>query len=229
MMLHESSCFKCVGICSACNQRMIKYGTTKSGNQRYYCKSCKKTKVCHYLYKAYNTCINQNIIILTKEGLGIRSTARVLSISTTTVLKRIITIANTIVQPIISKGKTYEVDEIRTFIKRKTKLIWIVYALEQMTKRVVSFNIGRRTNKTLKNVIISLELSNAKKIITDKLPNYKYLIPQEIHSTKFRGINHIERNNLSIRTHLKRLNRRTICFSKSMIVLNAVLRIYFWG
>jgi IS1 family transposase len=27
---------------------------------------------------------------------------------------------------------------------------------------------------------------------------------------------------------LKRLNRRTICFSRSLLVLSAVLRIYFW-
>ncbi|MBX9732877.1 MAG: IS1 family transposase [Chitinophagaceae bacterium] len=61
------------------------------------------------------------------------------------------------------------------------------------------------------------------------MKHYRYLIPKEIHSTKYRGINHIEQKNLSIRTHLKRLNRRTICFSRSLVVLNAVLRIYFWG
>lgn len=37
--------------------------------------------------------------------------------------------------------------------------------------------------KTLSKVITSLELSEAKKIITDKLKNYKYLIKKEIHST----------------------------------------------
>uniref|UniRef100_UPI0038B39A68 IS1 family transposase n=1 Tax=Flavobacterium soli TaxID=344881 RepID=UPI0038B39A68 len=43
------------------------------------------------------------------------------------------------------------------------------------------------------------------------------------------GTNHIERNNLTLRTHLKRLNRRAICFSKSLIVLVFVLKIYFWS
>ena len=116
-----------------------------------------------------------------------------------------------------------------TFIKRKDKLIWIAYALEQETKKVVSYNVGRRTNKTLSKVISCLELSEAKKIVTDKLKNYKYLIKKEVHSTKHKGINHIERKNLSIRTHLKRLNRRTICFSRSLIILKAVLKIYFWS
>ena len=117
----------------------------------------------------------------------------------------------------------------RTFIKKKNRLVWIVYALEKQTKKVICFHVGRRTNKTLKKVITSLELSEAQKIITDKLKNYKYLISEQIHSTKFRVINHIERKNLTLRTHLKRLNRKTICFSKSLVILDSILRIYFWG
>lgn len=115
----------------------------------------------------------------------------------------------------------------RTYIKCKKNIFWIVYALDHESKNVVSFNIGRRTNKTLEKVIESLELSQAKKIFTDKLKNYKYLIDAKIYSTKNRGINHIERKNLSLRTHLKRLNRRTICFAKSIKITEAILKIYF--
>ena len=75
----------------------------------------------------------------------------------------------------------------------------------------------------------TLLLSGANHIVADKLNIYKELIPKEIHSTKHRGINHIERQNLTLRTHLKRLNRRTICYSKSIAMLYAVVKIYFWG
>ena len=99
----------------------------------------------------------------------------------------------------------------------------------EKVKEVVSFNVGRRTNKKLKRVIKSLELANARKIYTDKLKNYRYLITKKLHNTHVHSTNHIERHNLSIRTHLKRLNRKTICFSRSLVVLMAVLRIYFWA
>ena len=82
-----------------------------------------KTRVENYNYQAYKSDINENIILFTKEGLGIRSTARILKISTTTLLKRIITIAKKIHQPIVSKGKTYEVDEICTHIRHKRNFI----------------------------------------------------------------------------------------------------------
>lgn len=45
-----------------------------------------------YKYSAYKASTNKHIIIFTKEGLGIRSTARILKISSTTLLKRIVSI-----------------------------------------------------------------------------------------------------------------------------------------
>ena len=132
---------------------MIKHSKTKSGNQRYICKLCKKTRVENYAYQAYKSDTDKNIIQFTKEGLGIRSTARILKISTTTLLKRIVTIAKNIIQPIINKGKTYEVDEMWTFIRHKKNFIWLVYALEKDTKNVICFNLGKRTNEILNSVI----------------------------------------------------------------------------
>lgn len=107
-------------------------------------------------------------------------------------------------------------------------MIWIVYALERSTKTVVSFNVGARTNRTLNVVLKTLQFAEAKTIYTDKLPSYKYLIEEKVHCTHYRSTNHIERKNLSIRTQLKRLSRRTICFSKSASILAACLAIYFW-
>lgn len=215
--------------CPNCKDpKIIKNGTTKNKKQQYYCKNCDKRFIENYTYRAYLSSTNQNIMLLTKEGLGMLSTARVLKISITTLLKRIIIIAQNIKQPKIKKGKIFEVDEMRSYIKRKDKLIWIVYALDRETKNVVSLNVGRRTNNTLNVVLKAIELSNPVAIYTDRLNQYKCLIDKTIHKTKRFGTNHIERKNLSLRTHLKRLNRGTICFTKSLLVLVSVLKIYFW-
>lgn len=214
--------------CNFCSGTCIKNGFQSNGTQRYKCSVCKRRQQSDYCYNAYKNNINQDIIQFTKEGLGIRSTARILQISTTTLLKRIIAIAKNIHQPIISKGKTYEVDEMCTYIGHKRNFIWLVYALERNSKNIVSFNVGKRTNKTLSRVLETLKLAEAKKIFTDRLKNYTYLIDEKLHSVKRFGTNHIERKNLTLRTHLKRLNRRTICFSKSLVVLVSVLKIYFW-
>ncbi len=208
---------------------MVKNGKTRYGKQRYLCKNCGKTQVENYTYHAWKRETNRQIITLTKEGLGIRSTARVLRISPTTLLKRILSIAKNIPKPFVPKGKSYEVDEIRSFIKSKNRLIWIVYALEKESKNVANFCVGARTNKTLNHVLTTLHLSDAQSIYTDKLRNYTYLIDKKIHKTKNFGTNHIERNHLTLRTHLKRLNRKTICFSRSLLILSSILKIYFWS
>ena len=108
-------------------------------------------------------------------------------------------------------------------------MIWVVSAYCREHQRVVRFSVGRRTYKTLNHVLTALQLAEAKKIYTDKLKHYRYLIEQKTHSTKARGTNHVERMHLNFRTHLKRLNRRSIGFSRSMVMLNSVLKIYLWG
>ena len=68
--------------------------------------------------------------------MGIRSIARVLCISTTTLLKRILLIAKGVQSPPIYSGQIYEVDEMRTFLRHKGKVIWIVYALDLINKNL---------------------------------------------------------------------------------------------
>jgi IS1 family transposase len=67
------------------------------------------------------------------------------------------------------------VDELKTFLKK-----WGIClgnkCLLQRNKKIVRFCVGSRTNKTLNRVLLSLRLIEAKKIYTDKLKNYLYLI-----------------------------------------------------
>lgn len=105
-------CKYCKGICK-------KDGFQKNGKQRYECNHCGKKQQDVYKYNACNPNVNTEIIIRTKEGASIRGTARMLNISTTTLLSRIVSIAKSISQPPISIGQVYEVDEIKSFVKRK--------------------------------------------------------------------------------------------------------------
>ena len=42
-------------------------------------------------------------------------------------------------KPAILFGKQYELEEMRTYVQRKTKLLWIVSALRKVTKQVIDF------------------------------------------------------------------------------------------
>ena len=106
--------------CKHCGSVCWKSGVEKAtGKQRYRCKECGKSQQAHYSYNAYSPNLNQNIVSLTKEGVGILGTSRLLGISPTTLISRIKKIASEIKEPVLVKGKTYEVDELRTFVKKK--------------------------------------------------------------------------------------------------------------
>lgn len=89
MLENHSSCSKVsdTKICPNCySSEIIKNGTTKTKKQQYFCKNCKRRFLDFYTYRAYLPQINSQIVLLTKEGLGIRSTARILRISVTTLI-----------------------------------------------------------------------------------------------------------------------------------------------
>lgn len=217
MVDSSTSCIKSVDgthSCLYCSGKLTKAGFSKAKKQRYKCKYYNKTIVDHYTNKACCSKINNKIVLLIIEGVGIRSISRILRISTTTLLKRILIISEEISLPKMKEGSNYEIDELCTFVKRKSKRIWIVYAFEKETKKVVGFNIGTRTSLTIQEVVNNVCLSFPKAIFTDKLKHYKSLIPSYIHKTVRFGTNHIERKNLTLRTHLKRLNRKQFVLVK---------------
>lgn len=215
--------------CHHCKRVCIKSGRRKSGLQRWYCSHCNKYQQKAYVYAAYRPYINNQIKELTKESCGIRSIGRLLSISSSTVMRRILKLSGTIQKPIIKIGKSYEMDELKTYLKCKSNEKWVVYAIDRQSREVVDFRVGGRGKKTLGKVVETLVLSGAKKVYTDGYELYKYLLPKDIHSHRQYNINHIERKNLTLRTHLKRLGRKSICYSKNLLMLEACLKIYFWG
>lgn len=215
--------------CRYCkSENVVKNGYQPNGCQKYHCRNCLRYFQKNYTYQAAIT-DDKQIIILTKEGCGIRSIGRILNISPFTVIRRIKKIASKFERPYpILKGKVYEVDELFTYVKNKYTRVCIAYSYEPKTGYVLDISVGTRCKQTLRRVTDTLILSEAKTVYTDGLDLYKQLIPENIHKKHRRCTNHIERQNLTLRTHLKRLNRRTICFSKSMVMLLAVVKIYFW-
>jgi insertion element IS1 protein InsB len=194
--------------CQYCKHPCHKAGRYINDHQRYQCSSCRTYQKAMYIYQGCKALVNEQIVILNNEGCGIRSISRILKISINKVLHAIRKLGQEKSNELVFLHREYELDEMRTYVKNKNNLYWIVYAIDRETKRVVDFRVGKRNNKTLKQVIDTLLLSNAKKIYTDKLKNYGYLIPKALHDTKKYAINRIERKNLSVRTHLKRLSRR---------------------
>jgi IS1 family transposase len=48
--------------------------------------------------------------------------------------------------------RIYEVDELKTYIKKKTNDYWVIYAVDKESRQVVDFKTGKRTKKNIKRV-----------------------------------------------------------------------------
>jgi len=216
-------------LCPKCNGISVKNGF-QSGKQRFKCKLCNKKFQFVYSYKAYQQETNTLIKSLLKEGCGIRSISRIIKISKNTVLSRMLKISKHIKTPYFPKlGCKFEVDEMWSFIGSKAHVTWITYAIERETKSIIDFFVGRKTKENIRPLIDKVLLLCPSRIYTDRLNIYPSLIPKELHRRFKYCTNIIERNNLTLRMHIKRLSRKTICFSRNKIYLEAHLRIYFWG
>jgi insertion element IS1 protein InsB len=119
------------------------------------------------------------------------------------------------------------VDEMCTYIKHKRNFIWLVYALEKDSKSVVSFNVGKRTNKTLSRVLDTLKLSDAKKIFIDGLKNYHYLLDAELHSVKRFGTNNIESKELDFENAFEKVEQKNNLFLKKLCYFECCLEDLF--
>ena len=215
--------------CPNCHKESVKNGF-QNNKQRYKCKSCSKRFQLKYNYKAYKPETNTLIKSLLKEGCGIRSIARIINISSKTVLSRMLKISKQIKAPYFNTlGCKFEVDEMWSFIGNKKNVTWLTYAIERKTKSVIDFYVGRKTKETIRPLINKVLLLQPNRIYTDRLNIYPGLIPKQIHKRFQYCTNKIERMNLTLRTHIKRLSRKTICFSKNKIYLQAHLKIYFWS
>lgn len=215
--------------CSYCKGACIKKGCFK-GVQKYKCKICFKGQRSLYRNRKYTKSIDEQIIRFKKEGVGISSIGRLLSLPKASVQRRIERSAGQIKVPVYQESKqVYEVDELYTYIGRKSNPCYIMYAINRKTKQVIDFVCGARNKENIDKIIKRLLSLSPKRIYTDKLNIFAALIPATLHRTFQYRTNAIERKNLTIRTHLKRLSRKTICYSKSKKMLEACFKLYVWG
>jgi insertion element IS1 protein InsB len=221
--------------CRRCSNECIKKGFQVNRyvkKQRYRCISCNCYQLEDYHKKPYCESIDNTIIQLNAEGNSISGIARIIKYSKQTVIRRMLLLASRVKQPIVSEvNQTYEVDEMWTFVgDKKNGETWLTYALNNRTNRVMFFHIGNKTSLDINRVVAPLKMLNPKKIVTDKLNLYPKLVRPHKHDTQKHRNNHIERANLTLRQHLKRLSRKTLCYSKSIEMLKASFILYlYWN
>ncbi len=108
-----------------------------------------------------------------------------------------------------------EADEQWSYVRCKDNQRWLFYACDHIRKRVIAHVFGQRNVLTLKRLLSLLSQFSIAFYMTDAWSVYRTLLFSTCHVISKKYTQQIERHNLNLRTHLKRLTRKTICFLKS--------------
>ena len=119
-----------------------------------------------------------------------------------------------------------QADEQWSYVKNKKNQRWLWYAIDMLTGRILSFVFGRRKDKMCKQLIANLKAFNIHTFYTDDWASYPKYIPKEKHVIGKQYTQKIENKNLLLRTRIKRLARKTICFSKSEAMHDGVIGLF---
>jgi insertion element IS1 protein InsB len=119
-----------------------------------------------------------------------------------------------------------EMDEFWSFVQNKSNQRWTWYAIERNCGCILAWHNGKRQDKDFPELWKLLEPFPISVYHTDNWGAYSRYIPPEKHQIGKDKTWKIERKNLNFRTHIKRLNRKTICFSKNEQIHDNVIGMY---
>lgn len=119
-----------------------------------------------------------------------------------------------------------EADEMWSYVGRKSAPRWLWQALDHRTGTVPAYVFGRREDNAFLDLKALLEPFGIRRFYPDGWGAYqRHLDPTE-HEVGKRFPQQPERKHLTLRTRIKRLVRKTICFSKAIAMHDTVIGLF---
>ena len=119
-----------------------------------------------------------------------------------------------------------EADEMWSFVQNKNNQRWLWHAISHETGEVLAYVIGRHHDQALLDLKNLLKPFGIEHYFTDGWGGYDRHFPSRHLSIGKENTQKIERKHLTYRTRIKRLTRKTICFSKSEEMHDIVLGLF---
>ncbi len=216
-----------VASCPYClKARVVGNGKKKSGAQNYLCKACRKQFQKDYLYRACDKKVKDQILPMLLRGSGVRDCAVVLGISPNAVLRHLVAQAGEVI--IKPKKRSYhriDIDELWSYVWRKKKKVWLLNAYCAGSGEILGFTLGKRNTKTVKNLLLKLKGLEVDFYCTDNWEAFRSVLCYYQHLIGKTYTKAMEGINTSFRTRVRRLVRKTVCFSKKVFNHYAMIKL----
>ena len=124
------------------------------------------------------------------------------------------------------RGLTSELDEMWAYVAKKANPRWLWHAIDHHTGKVLAYVFGRRKDDVFLRLQKLLEPFGITKFYTDGWGAYERHIDPEQHTVGKAQTQKIESKHINLRTRIKRLVRRTICFAKTERMHDLVIGLF---
>jgi IS1 family transposase/transposase-like protein len=140
------------------------------------------------------------------------------------------------------KVEAAEADEMWSYVQNKDNVCWLWHAIDHKTGDILAYTFGSAEDKVFDELFELLSPFKIQKFYTDGKKTYAKKLKHRkvkygkkkkkkkvkrtrkiVHEVGKKNTQKIERVHLSLRTWVKRLARKTICFSKSLIMHQIVV------
>jgi insertion element IS1 protein InsB len=231
--------------CPDCQStEVVQYGKQANGTQRYRCDNSDCPRTIFLLQsrdKGRLPAVKQQIIAMTLNGSGVRDIVRVLRVSSATVIdvlkkkapavkqvnERLLhTLAPPHVDVILRQVDAAERDEMWSFVGSKSQQRWLWHAMDHHTGQSVAYVFGTREDETFLKLQELFAPFGITRFYTDGWGASRRHLDPSTHTVGKQQTQKIERKHLTFRTRIKRLTRKTICFSRSILMHDLVIGLF---
>ena len=126
----------------------------------------------------------------------------------------------------VRRGLSSELDEMWSYVQAKANPRWLWHAIDHHTGKVLAYVFGRRKDNVFLRLQQLLAPFGIMQFYTDGWGAYERHIEAEKHQVGKESTQKIESKHINLRTRIKRLVRRTICFSKTEQMHDLVIGLF---
>ena len=126
----------------------------------------------------------------------------------------------------VRRGLRSELDEMWSYVRSKAHPRWLWHAIDHHTGKVLASVFGRRQDTVFLELKALLEPFGITRYFTDGWGAYERHVEAEPHTVGKAHTQKIESKHINLRTRIKRLVRRTICFSKTEHMHDLVIGLF---
>jgi insertion element IS1 protein InsB len=119
-----------------------------------------------------------------------------------------------------------EADEMWSYVQRKSQQRWLWHAINHQTGAILAYVLADHKDQAFLQLKALLEPFGISQYYTDAWGAYDRHLEPAIHTVGKRHTQKIERKHLTLRTRIKRLARKTICFSKTILMHDTVIGLF---